>query len=130
MNKIIITGRITQDIEIKVGGSGIEYTNFSVAVDRGRKDKDGNKQTDFFNCTAFSKSAAFLKQYFRKGDGITIEGRMESDKYTDKDGKNRVTWGVTVEQIEFQLSRKSDSASGGSGQFQELSEEESADLPF
>ena len=49
MNKIIITGRITQDIEIKVGGSGIEYTNFSVAVDRGRKDKDGNKQTDFFN---------------------------------------------------------------------------------
>lgn len=130
MNKIIITGRITQDIEIKVGGSGIEYTNFSVAVDRGRKDKDGNKQTDFFNCTTFGKSAAFLKQYFRKGDGVTIEGRMESDKYTDKDGKNRVTWGITVEQIEFPLSRKSDSASGGSDQFQELSEEESADLPF
>ena len=125
MNKIIITGRITQDIEIKVGGSGIEYTNFSVAVDRGRKDKDGNRQTDFFNCTTFGKSAAFLKQYFKKGDGITIEGRMESDK----DGKNRTTWGITVEQIEFPLSRKSDSASSESGAFQDLPDSEEG-LPF
>lgn len=108
MNKIIITGRITKDTELKVTDSGKEYCNFSVAVDRRFKNKDveSEKHTDFFDCTAWGKSGAFVDKYFGKGDGITVEGRMESRKYTDKDGNNRVFWGVTCENIEFPLGNK------------------------
>ena len=107
MNKIFITGRMCRDTEIKVTDAGKEYANFSVAVDRRFKPKDGDKETDFFDCTAWGASAAFINKYFHKGDGITIEGRMESRKYTDKDGNKRVFWGVTCENVEFPLSKKS-----------------------
>lgn len=101
MNSIVISGRICNDIELKVSGAGSEYTNFTVAVDRERKDKDGNKQTDFFKCSVFGKSAAFVSQYFHKGDGITIRGRVEFDKYTDKDGNERTGTTLMAERVEF-----------------------------
>lgn len=104
MNKIIIAGRLVRDAKLKVGNSGSEYCKFTVAVDRSRT-KDTEKKTDFFDCTAFGKTGAFVEKYFSKGDGIEIVGRMESDKYTDKDGKNRTTWGVTVEEVYFPLGK-------------------------
>lgn len=112
MNKIFIIGRLCKDAELKVTDSGKEYANFSVAVDRRYKNKDGEteKQTDFFDCTAWCKSGVFVNQYFHKGDGITIEGRMESRKYTDKDGNKRVFWGVTCENVEFPVGGKKSGA--------------------
>lgn len=101
MNSIIISGRICNDIELKTSASGTEFTNFSVAVDRERKDRDGNKQTDFFKVSVFSKSAVFCQTYFRKGDGITIRGRIEFDKYTDKDGNERTGTTLMAERVEF-----------------------------
>lgn len=101
MNKIIITGRITRDLELKTSSTGSEYMNFSVAVDRSRKDKDGNKQTDFFKVSVFGKTAVFCNTYFKKGDGINVCGRMESDKYTDKNGVERIGWTLMAEQVEF-----------------------------
>lgn len=100
MNKIIITGRLTRDTEIKAANTGTEYCNFTVAVDR-RAKKGEEKRADFFDCTAWGKTAAFVNQYFKKGDGIVIDGRMESRKYVDKDGNNRTAWGVTVDNVEF-----------------------------
>ena len=117
MNKIIITGRITHDIELKASFSGTEYANFSVAVDRSRKDKDGNKQTDFFKVSVFGKTAAFCNQWFHRGDGINIVGRMESDKYTDKNGVERTGWTLMAEQVEFPHGKgKGDSTGSGSAQ--------------
>ena len=101
MNNIIITGRITHDIELKTSGSGIEYSNFSVAVDRRKKDKDGQKQSDFFKVSVFGKTAVFCNQYFHKGDGINVQGRMESDKYTNKDGAEVTGWTLMAENVEF-----------------------------
>lgn len=106
MNKIIITGRMCKDAEIKVTDSGREFTNFSVAVDRRFKPKDGEKETDFFDLTAWGKTAAFINKFFHKGDGITVEGRMESRKYTDKDGNKRTFWGISCENVEFPLGGK------------------------
>ena len=104
MNKIIITGRLIHDPELKTTATGTEVCNFSVAVDR-RYKKGEEKQCDFFNCTAWSKSAAFIRQYFHKGDGIVLEGRMESRKYQDKDGNNRMAWDLMVENIEFPIGK-------------------------
>ena len=109
MNSIKIQGRLTKDPEQKVGSSGAEYCKFTVAVDRKRSKE---KAVDFFDCTAFQQTGAFVSKYFAKGDGIIVSGRMESDKYKDKDGNNRTTWGITVEDVEFPLGKgKAESSS-------------------
>lgn len=100
MNKIIITGRLGADPELKTSGSGNEYTNFSVAVDR-RREKDKDRVTDWFYCAAFGKLAVFITTYFKKGDGIELSGRMENDRYEDKEGKTRDSWKLMIENAEF-----------------------------
>lgn len=102
MNKITIQGRLTKDPKQKVGSSGAEYVKFTVAVDRKRSKE---KAVDYFDCTAFQQTGAFVAKYFAKGDGILVSGRMESDKFTDKEGIKRTTWGVSVEEVEFPLGK-------------------------
>jgi len=131
MNRTIITGRLGKDPELKTGQSGAEFCNFSVAVDR-RPDKDGNKATDWFRCTAFNKTAAFIEKYFKKGDGIEIEGRMENSPYEDKDTKKtRDSWQLMVERVEFPKAKggeaKTEAASAPVDGFQQVNED---DLPF
>ena len=111
MNSIIITGRLGRDPELKTAQNGTEYTNFAVAVDR-RPEKDGTKKTDWFNCTAFGKMAAFVTTYFKKGDGIEIRGRMEDDAYQDKNDPNKKvhSWNLMCEEIKFAQGSKKDDA--------------------
>lgn len=129
MNSIIITGRITHDIELKTSAAGTEYTNFSVAVDRRRKDKDGNKQTDFFKVSVFGKTAVFAATYMHRGDGINVQGRMESDKYTNKDGVEVTGWTLMAENVEFPHG-KSKSSSDGSVSEPTVLTGSDKDLPF
>ena len=131
MNKIIITGRIVNDLEIKAVGSGTEVCNFTVAVDRRFKKDGGERQTDFFDCTVFNKSAAFLTKYFHKGDGINIEGRMESHIWEDKDGKKRKNWSILCDNIEFPHGKaKGGSAESSGSTFTDVTDTDDGELPF
>lgn len=105
MNKIVITGRLCRNTELNVTNSGKEVCNFTVAVDR-RFKMDGAESADFFDVTAWGKTGVFVNKYFSKGDGITIEGRMESRKYTDKNGNKRTAWNVIAENVEFAMGGK------------------------
>ena len=107
MNRIIIKGRLVRDPEMKTSASGVEICKFTVAVDR-RMQKDKEKVTDFFDCTAFGNTGAAISKYITKGREILVEGRMESSK-TEKDGVKRTWWGVTVDSFEF-CGSKGDSA--------------------
>ena len=110
MNKIIIKGRLVRDPELKTAASGAEFCKFTVAVDRRlSKDKDVQKNTDFFDCTAFGKTGVFIHNYFTKGREILVDGRMESNT-SEKDGQKRTFWGLTVETVEFCGSKNSGSA--------------------
>jgi single-strand DNA-binding protein len=137
MNKIIIAGRLARDPELRACNSGTEVCNFTVAVDRRFSAKGEEKQCDFIDCSAWGKTGVFVNQYFHKGDGITIEGRMESRKWVDKDGNNRISWGVTCDNVEFPLGKGKGVSDGsdsglpfamGGGEFKEIEGEE--DLPF
>lgn len=137
MNKVIIAGRLVRDPELRNTQSGVEVCSFTVAVDRRHK-KGEESVTDFIDCTAWRQSGVFVNTYFHKGDGIVVDGRLESDKWQDKDGKNRVSWHVTVDNVEFPQGRKSDGGysapagaepSAGAASFAELSGDD-GDLPF
>lgn len=101
MNHIVLHGRMTDDAELKNTNSGLEVVNFKVAVDRFAKDKDGNKITDFIPCVSFGKGAAFISQYFHKGDGIVVEGSLQMRNYTDKEGNKRTAAEVVCNHTEF-----------------------------
>ena len=104
MNKCIIIGRLTKDIDVRSSQSGTSVAKFTVAVDRRTKEKE----TDFINCTAFGKTAEVLQKYVRKGHRIGIVGHIQTGSY-EKDGHKVYTTAVIVDDIEF-LEKKDDSA--------------------
>ena len=97
MNKVILIGRITKDIEVKKSQGNKHYTRFSLAVPRPMV-KD---ETDFINCVAFGKVAELMEKYLHKGDKIAVEGKIQIGKYTTKDGEKRNIVDVIVENIQF-----------------------------
>lgn len=99
MNKVIIKGRLTADPELSNTSTGVEYCNFTVAVDR-YVGKDKESETDFIPCKAWRQSAVFVSKYFAKGKEILVEGSIRFDKY-EKDGEKRTFASVSVERVEF-----------------------------
>lgn len=100
MNQIIIHGRFTRNPELSSfrnkEGRDTYVCRFSVAVNRNYGD-----EADFFNCSVFGKRAEVINKYFGKGSEIVIRGRMESNKYKDKNGNDRIGWGIMVEDFDF-----------------------------
>lgn len=112
MNVVILHGKLTRDPELKTVGSGVECCSFNVAINRPVA-KDKEQITDFIPCTAWRKTAAFVAQYFHKGDGICIEGSLQSRKFTDKDGNNRTAYEVNVDRVEFAEKKQGGADNGG-----------------
>lgn len=97
LNVIALCGRLVRDPEYKTTGTGVGYCNFTLAVDDDFKDGEGNKQTDFIDCTAWRKTAEYMTTYQTKGSMVSVSGRLKSRKWTDKDGNKRTSWFVQVE---------------------------------
>lgn len=96
-----IMGRLTEDPALKLTSAGTPFVDFTVAHDRDYKTASGEKVTDFFKCVAWRGTAEFLDKYFVKGQLVLIEGRMEMQKYTDKDGNKRTSAVVNVDRVHF-----------------------------
>lgn len=108
MNKVILIGRLTKDIELKATESGLQYCQFDMAIDNG-KDKDGNsREADFISCTAWDKKAENLSVYVHKGHKLAVEGRIKTDKYQNDKGENRYRTYVLVSNFEFLESKPKD----------------------
>lgn len=99
MNKVILCGRITKDIELKQTNSGITVTQFSIALNKG----DG--KADFFNVVAWRNTAEFISKYFSKGDGICIDGHLASRQY-EKDGAKHTVYEVVADNVSFSEGRR------------------------
>jgi len=107
MNRVILIGRLTKDPEIRTSGN---YTiaSFSIAVDRKFK-RDGEPEADFFNYTAFNKTAEFIEKYCKKGTKMAVEGRIQNDNY-EKDGVKHYGVKIMVDSLEFAESKSVSSA--------------------
>ena len=99
-NIVVITGRITKDLELKQAGQ-TQVTNFSMAVDNPFKKDD----TSFFDVVAFGRTAELLNNYCGKGSKIGVEGTLKQDRFTDKEGNNRSVIRVNANRIEFMDSK-------------------------
>lgn len=103
INKVILMGRITQDLELKQTPNGISVLAFTVAVDRNSKDK----QTDFISCVAWRQTAEFIAKFFGKGRMIAVEGQLRTRTYDDKNGVKHYVTEVYVDNASFTGEAKS-----------------------
>lgn len=113
MNKVFLTGNLTRDPEVKYTPNGKAVSRMGIAVARRFKNAEtGQADVDFFNLTAWDKTAEFCVRYLRKGSRVLIEGRLQTYSYTGQDGVKRSGVDIQVENIEFAGANKRDGDSG------------------
>ena len=104
MNKVILSGRLTADPELRRTQSGIASCRFTIACDRKFADKNtGERQADFITCIAWKQTAEFVSRYFSKGKMIVVEGSLRTGSYKDKNHSDvtHYTTDVMVDNVEF-----------------------------
>ena len=133
LNHITIMGRLTKNPTLNTTQSGVSVCSFTVAVDRDFSGKGEEKLTDFFDCTAWRGTADFVGKYFSKGRMIVVDGALQNDKWTDKDGNNRVSAKIVANNVYFGDSKRNESTSQTAesvvAKFDEIKEAD-GDLPF
>lgn len=100
MNKVILSGRLTADPELRYTGSGVAVTTYNLAVQRDYKNENGDYETDFFRCVAWRKKAEFVANYLKKGRRALVVGQLRTRTYEDDEGNRRTVTEIQVENVE------------------------------
>ena len=108
MNIVMIVGNVGRDPEIRTTPNGSKVANFSIATSERWKDKDGEKaeRTTWNNCIAWGPLVTVIENYVTKGSKLAIEGKLESRKWTDREGNERTAVEVNVQRLELLSPRK------------------------
>lgn len=101
INTVALMGRLTFDPELKTTPSGVSVVRFQVACDRNFQRAGEERKADFIDVTAWRQTAEFVSRYFQKGSMIAIEGSIQTDSYTDKDGNKRKSVQVVANNVSF-----------------------------
>uniref|UniRef100_C6E9H8 Single-stranded DNA-binding protein n=1 Tax=Geobacter sp. (strain M21) TaxID=443144 RepID=C6E9H8_GEOSM len=119
LNKVMLIGNLGKDPEVRYTAGGTAVASFSVATTEKFKGKDGNweEKTEWHNITLWARLAEIAGEYLSKGKTVYIEGRLQTRKWTDKEGKDRYTTEIVGEKMQM-LSSKGEGGGGGGGQRQ------------
>lgn len=143
INTVVLMGRLTYDPELRTTPSGLSVIHFQVACDRSYQKSGEERKADFIDVTAWRQTAEFVSRYFRKGSMIAVEGSIQTDSFTDKDGNKRKTVQVVANNVSFCGSKAESStpsnpvynqpapsyASADNSDFEEIIDDDD-DLPF
>ena len=97
INRVILIGRMTKDLETRMTSTGKQVGTFTLAVNRQGK----QEEADFIRCVAWNKTAELMAKYTHKGSLIGIEGRIQTGSYTDRDGKQVYTTDIVCDSVQF-----------------------------
>lgn len=109
MNKVILMGRLTRDPEIRYSNSSepVAFTRYSLAVQK-RFKRDGEPDAEFVNCVAIGKSGEFVNNYFKKGQMVSVIGRLQTRSWDDQQtGQKKYATEVVTDEHYFAESKKS-----------------------
>lgn len=101
MNRVVLVGRITHDLDLKYTNSGIPVLNFSLAVNRNYTNEQGERDTDFIRCVVWRAQAENMSKYVGKGSLIGVDGKIQSSTYETQEGEKRTSIEVLVDQVTF-----------------------------
>ena len=99
LNKVILIGRTTKDVDLRKTSSGTAVATFTLAVDNRFVQKDGQNTADFISCVAWNNTAEFMNNYVKKGSLVAVEGRIQTRTYDNKDGNRVYVTEVVVETL-------------------------------
>lgn len=109
MNRVVLMGRLTRDPEVRYtqdrNGEQMTIARYTLAVDRRRRQQEGQPTADFISCIVFGRQAEFADHYLRKGIKICVQGRIQTGSYTNREGQKVYTTDVVVNNQEFAESR-------------------------
>ncbi|MBR2904190.1 MAG: single-stranded DNA-binding protein [Clostridia bacterium] len=101
MNKVFLIGNLTRDPELTETASGVAVCHFAIAVNRNYAGQDGERQTDFFNCTAWRGQAETIQRFCKKGNKVAVTGSIQLRNYEDNQGVKRNAVDIIVQDVEF-----------------------------
>lgn len=132
MNKVILTGNLCRDIELRTTASGTYVISNCIAVARDFKEPDGTYKSDFINIVAWSNQAEYLAKYAKKGDRLELSGRWQVRTYTNKDGSTATANECVIENVRA-FAKKDEpeqEAKTSAPAAVDVEDEEYDDLPF
>ncbi len=101
MNRVMLIGRLTAKPELRYTASNVPFTRFSLAVNRTFSNGNGERETDFLNIIVWRKQAENVCNYLNKGSLVSVEGRIQTGSYDDKDGNKRYTTDIVADSVQF-----------------------------
>lgn len=139
LNKWVGMGRICNDLDLRKTQSGVSVCTFKIAVDRDFKTANGEKEADFISVVTWRNTADFVSKFMGKGRMVVVEGKLQSRKWIDKAGNNRVEWEIQADNVYFADSKQSNGGNNSNavaaqetdntGDFAEI-EDDGGFLPF
>lgn len=133
LNKVVLAGRLTADVELKQTPSGVSVCSFSLAINR-KYSKESEQQADYISCVAWRNTAEFISKYFRKGSALCISGSIQTRSWTDSNNQKRYATEVVIDEAMF-VDGKNDSKgteapslNNGAPNYEEMNADD--DLPF
>lgn len=111
MNKVVLVGRLTRDPEVRVFSNGNPVANFTLAINRNFKNKDGNVDADFIPVAVYGRQADVIQKYVTKGSQLGVDGRIQVRSYDAQDGSKRYITEVIADRIELMGSRRDNNES-------------------
>ena len=99
MNKVFLIGNLTRDPELTETASGVPVCHFAIAVNRNYSSQDGERQTDFFNCTAWRSMAETIARYTKKGKKVAVTGSIQLRNYEDNQGVKRTAVDIIAQDV-------------------------------
>ncbi len=135
MNKVYLIGNLTRDPELSSTNSGVSVSRFSIAVTRRFSNAEGERETDFFNITAWRGTAENCAKFLKKGSKVAVSGSIQIRNYERQDGTKGLSVDIIADEVEFLSSKNDGSSEGGmsiSGNqpVSELQPVSDDDLPF
>ena len=117
INRVIVTGNLTRDPELRSTGGGMAVCGLRIAVNGSRKDEAGNwvEEPNYFNVTIFGRQGETASQYLSKGRGVAVDGRLRWREYTDKDGNKREAIEIVADTVQFLSGPEGGGGGGGNG---------------
>ena len=110
INRVVLVGRLTREINLRKTGTGTSVASFTVACNRRFSGQNQDQGADFINCVAWRQTADFVTRFFRKGQMIAVQGSLQVRNYEDKNGNKRTAYDVVADNVSF-CGSKSESGS-------------------
>ena len=101
MNRVMLIGRLTTKPELRYTSSNLPYTRFAIAINRTFNNAQGQRETDFINITVWRKQAENVCNFLDKGSLVSVEGRLQTNNFTDKDGNKKYSMDVVADSVQF-----------------------------